>query len=85
MKSSFGLRSAVFAASILVSGAALASSQHVRDSGPLGGASKNVLHDVRRAASQQPAISRRPAPSPAPNLLNRKPPGDDLPPGPSRG
>jgi hypothetical protein len=85
MKSSFGLRSAVFAASVLASGAALASSQHVRDSGPLGGAVKNVLHDATRAAPQQPAASRRPAPNPAPNLLTRKPPGDDYPPGPNRG
>ena len=85
MKSSFGLRSAAFAASILASSAALASSQHVRDSGPLGGAAKDVRHDATRSAPQQPAGSRRPAPSPAPNLLNRKPPGDDLPPGPSRG
>jgi len=85
MKSSFGLRSAVLAASILASGAALASSQHVRDSGPLGGAAKNVLHDAKPAASRLPAASLRQAQSPAPNLLNRRPPGDDVPPGPSRG
>jgi len=85
MKSSFGLRSAAFAASILASSAALASSQHVRDSGPLGGAAKNSLHEAKPASSPQPGASHRPAPNPAPNLLTRKPPGDDSPPGPSRG
>jgi hypothetical protein len=85
MKPSLGLRSAVLTASILASGAALASSQHVRDSGPLGGAARNVLHDAKPAASRQSAAERSQAPTPAPNLLNRKPPGDDLPPGPSRG